>query len=85
VTEVQPTRAQVAFRQMAALDPDLAAKLVLMSLPVAARRINGEVTYDLTVHGWGTYRVSKQNGGASVEEYPSGPMSTVPIRESTST
>ncbi|HEX4718588.1 MAG TPA: SCP2 sterol-binding domain-containing protein [Thermoleophilaceae bacterium] len=73
MTEPQPTRAQVAFRQMAALDPDLAAKLVLMSLPVAARRINGEVTYDLTVQGWGTYRVSKQNGSASVEEYPERP------------
>jgi ribonucleoside-diphosphate reductase beta chain len=64
------TRAQEAFRQMAQADPDLAAKLVLMSLPVAARRISGELTYDLTVEGWGTYRVSKQNGSATVEEHP---------------
>jgi ribonucleoside-diphosphate reductase beta chain len=73
VSEPRPTRAQIAFRQMAALDPDLAAKLVLMSLPVTAKRINGELTYDLTVQGWGTYRVSKQNGSASVEEYPERP------------
>src|SRR4051812_49363477 len=55
---------------MAAADPDLAAKLVLMSLPVTARRIHGELTYDLTVEGWGTYRVSKQNGDATVDERP---------------
>src|SRR3954462_11873747 len=55
---------------MAQSDPDLAAKLVLMSLPVAAQRISGELTYDLTVEGWGTYRVSKQNGSATVDKQP---------------
>ena len=45
------TRAQEAFREMAAADPDLAAKLVLMSLPVSAKRIHGELTCDLTVEG----------------------------------
>ena len=35
------TRAQVAFREMARSDPDLAARLVLMSLPVAAKRLQG--------------------------------------------
>src|SRR4051794_31898202 len=64
------TRAQEAFRQMAQSDPDLAAKLVLMSLPVAAKRIPGELTYDLTVEGWGTYRVSKRNGDATVDAQP---------------
>jgi ribonucleoside-diphosphate reductase beta chain len=64
------TRAQVAFREMARSDPDLAARLVLMSLPVAARRIHGDLTYDLTVEGWGTYRVSAHNGHATVEQRP---------------
>ncbi len=64
------TRAQAAFRQMAEADPDLATRLVLMSLPVVAKRISGELTYDLTVHGWGTYRVSKHNGAATVDEQP---------------
>lgn len=64
------TRAQEAFRQMAQADPDLAARLVLMSLPVAAKRISGALTYDLTVQGWGTYRVTKQNGTATVDEQP---------------
>src|SRR3954451_12390405 len=58
---------------MASADPDLAAKLALMSLPVAARRINGQLTYDLTVQGWGTYRVSKRNGDASVDAQPERP------------
>ncbi|HYZ27541.1 MAG TPA: SCP2 sterol-binding domain-containing protein, partial [Thermoleophilaceae bacterium] len=64
------SRTQLAFREMAGADPDLAAKLVLMSLPVAAKRIHGELTYDLTVQGWGTYRVSKRNGDASVDKQP---------------
>jgi ribonucleoside-diphosphate reductase beta chain len=67
------SRAQEAFRQMAQSDPDLAAKLVLMSLPVAAKRIPGELTYDLTVQGWGTYRISKQNGDATIDKQPERP------------
>jgi ribonucleoside-diphosphate reductase beta chain len=64
------TRAQAAFREMARSDPDLAARLVLMSLPVAAKRIPGDLTYDLTVQGWGTYRIAKHNGGTTVDEQP---------------
>jgi ribonucleoside-diphosphate reductase beta chain len=64
------TRAQVAFREMARMDPDLAARLVLMSLPVAARRIPGSLKYDLHVEGWGTYRVQADNGYATVEQRP---------------
>ena len=67
------SRAQEAFREMARSDPDLAAKLVLMSLPVAAKRIHGDLTYDLTVEGWGTYRVQKQNSNATVDEQPERP------------
>ncbi|MFL5895276.1 MAG: SCP2 sterol-binding domain-containing protein [Thermoleophilaceae bacterium] len=63
------TRAQAAFREMAHNDPDLAAKLVLMSLPVAARRIAGDLVYDLTVQGWGTYRVEKRNGDTTVDRH----------------
>src|SRR3954452_13427773 len=58
---------------MANADPDLAAKLALMSLPVAAKRINGQLTYDLTVQGWGTYRGSKRNGDATVDQQPERP------------
>jgi ribonucleoside-diphosphate reductase beta chain len=55
---------------MARSDPDLAARLVLMSLPVAAKRIQGDLKYDLTVEGWGTYRVETYNGHATVEQRP---------------
>jgi len=66
------TRAQIAFREMAHNDPDLAARLVLMGLPVAAKRIQGDIKYDLTVEGWGTYRVDAHNGSATVEKQPEG-------------
>jgi ribonucleoside-diphosphate reductase beta chain len=66
------TRAQVAFREMARSDPDLATRLILMSLPVAARRIPGNLTYDLSVEGWGTYRVSAHGGEATVEQLADG-------------
>jgi ribonucleoside-diphosphate reductase beta chain len=62
------TRAQVAFREMARMDPDLAARLVLMSLPAAAKRIPGHLKYDLTVEGWGTYRIDARDGHATVEQ-----------------
>lgn len=62
------TRAQAAFREMAHNDPDLAARLVIMGLPVAARRISGTLRYDLNVEGWGTYRISADNGNATVEK-----------------
>jgi ribonucleoside-diphosphate reductase beta chain len=67
------SRSQEAFRQMAQSDPDLAAQLVLMSLPVVSKRIPGELTYELTVEGWGTYRISKQNGTATVDKQPERP------------
>src|SRR5437763_11857939 len=67
------TRAQATFRERARSDPDLAARLVLMSLPVAARRIHGDLTYELTVQGWGTYRVAKRNGDATVDAQPERP------------
>src|SRR5205823_4971935 len=67
------SRAQLAFQEMARMDPDLAARLVLMSLPVAARRIPGDLTYDLTVQGWGTDRVAKHNGIATADQQPERP------------
>jgi ribonucleoside-diphosphate reductase beta chain len=52
---------------MAADDPELAARLVLMTLPAAAARIDSELAYDLEVDGLGSWRVSTGNGGARVE------------------
>jgi ribonucleoside-diphosphate reductase beta chain len=61
------SRTQAALKRMADEDPALAARLVLMSLPAAAARIPGPLTYDLEVEELGSYRVSVANGGARVE------------------
>jgi ribonucleoside-diphosphate reductase beta chain len=61
------SRTQAALRRMADEDPALAARLVLMSLPAAAARIQGPLTYDLDIEELGSYRVSVENGGARVE------------------
>src|SRR3954470_16605592 len=60
-------RTRVALSQMAAEDPDLAARLVLMMLPAAAARIRSPRAYDLEVDGLGTWRVRTGNGSARVE------------------
>lgn len=48
-------------------EPQLAARLVLMSLPAAAARIPGTLVYDLAVDGLGTHRVSVSGGRARVD------------------
>jgi hypothetical protein len=60
-------RTRVALSQMAAEDPELGARLVLMTLPAAAARIEATLTYDLDLDGLGSWRVSTGNGGAKVE------------------
>jgi hypothetical protein len=61
-------RRRQALRRIAADDPELAARLVLMTLPAAASRIPGTLTYALELDGHGTYRVSVSAGGARVDE-----------------
>ena len=53
-------------REMAREDPELAARLVLMTLPAAAARIPGTLSYDLEVGELGTYRVQVNGGSATV-------------------
>jgi ribonucleoside-diphosphate reductase beta chain len=60
-------RTQLALSRMAAEDPELAARLVLMTLPAAAARIKTPLTYDLELDGLGSWRVSTGNGGARME------------------
>ncbi len=57
-----------ALRRVAAGDPALAARLVLMTLPAAAARIPGELAYVLDVHGVERRRVSVSGGRASVSD-----------------
>src|SRR5919109_1673309 len=59
-----------ALRAMAGEDPELAARLILMTLPASASRIRGDLTYDLEVEGLGKRRVSVSGGRARVDESP---------------
>ena len=47
-----------ALGRMAAEDPELAARLVLMTLPAAAAKIPGTLAYDVELDGLGAWRVS---------------------------
>jgi ribonucleoside-diphosphate reductase beta chain len=62
-----PGRTRIALSSMAAEDPELAARLVLMTLPAAAARIRSELSYDLEIDGLGVWRVHTGNGSARVE------------------
>jgi|GEM_PF-893125 len=65
-------RRRAALRAMAAEDPKLAARLILMTLPASASRIPGDLTYDLDVEGLGIRRVSVSGGRARIDESPDG-------------
>jgi ribonucleoside-diphosphate reductase beta chain len=65
-------RQRAALREIAADDPELAARLILMTLPATASRIPGDLVYDLEVEGLGVRRVSVADGRARVEESPDG-------------
>ena len=59
-------RTREALREMAREDPELAARLVLQTLPAAVSKIPPPIAYDLTVDGLGTRRVVVEDGQASV-------------------
>jgi ribonucleoside-diphosphate reductase beta chain len=61
-------RARQAVAEMAREDPDLAARLVLQTLPAAAAKVPGQLTYGLLVDGLGDYTVAIDSGRASVTE-----------------
>jgi ribonucleoside-diphosphate reductase beta chain len=65
VTDAERRRA--ALRRIAAEDPELAARLVLMTLPAAAARIPGTLAYVLELDGLGSYRISVSAGRARVD------------------
>jgi ribonucleoside-diphosphate reductase beta chain len=57
---------------MAAQNPELAARLILMTLPGAASRIGGTMSYVLEVEELGTHRVSISGGRARVDRIDGG-------------
>ena len=54
--------------RIAKADPPLAARLMVMGLPVAAARIPATLAYELTVEGVGSWLVSVADGRARVDE-----------------
>ncbi|MEA2474222.1 MAG: ribonucleoside-diphosphate reductase beta chain [Thermoleophilaceae bacterium] len=59
-------RTREALREMARVDPELAARLVLQALPAAAAKLPPPLAYDITVDGLGTWRVVVDEHGSSV-------------------
>jgi ribonucleoside-diphosphate reductase beta chain len=74
-------RQREALRRMAADDPELAARLVLMMLPAAAARIRDTLAFELRIAELGDYRVSVADGAARVD--PGGGEGHVDFRLST--
>jgi ribonucleoside-diphosphate reductase beta chain len=65
---IEADRQRAALHRIAADDPELAARLVLMTLPGAASKIGGTMSYVLDVAGLGTHRVSISGGRARVDQ-----------------
>jgi ribonucleoside-diphosphate reductase beta chain len=65
---IEADRQRAALHRIAADDPKLAARLVLMTLPAAAARISGTLVYQLEIEELGSYLVSVSGGRARVDE-----------------
>jgi ribonucleoside-diphosphate reductase beta chain len=61
-------RQRAALHRIAAEDPELAARLILMTLPGAASKIGGTMSYVLDIAELGTHRVSISGGRARVDQ-----------------
>jgi hypothetical protein len=60
-------RQRAALNRMAKEDAELAARLILMTLPGAASKVDGTMSYVLDVEELGTHRVSISDGRARVD------------------
>jgi ribonucleoside-diphosphate reductase beta chain len=60
-------RQRELLERIAARDPELAARLVLMTMPAAAAAIPATLSYGLDVDGVGAYRVSVADGRARID------------------
>src|SRR5437764_9133605 len=70
-------RTRTALREMAREDPELAARLVLQTLPAAAARVRGPLRYELTVGDMGTWLIVVDDEGARVESRSDGEVDFV--------
>ena len=64
--------AQQALRRMAESDPELAARLILQSLPAAAAKLPAGMSYRLELEGLGAWTVSSLGGRGEVAEVLAG-------------
>jgi ribonucleoside-diphosphate reductase beta chain len=67
----QADRQRAALRRMAATDPGLAARLILMTLPGAAAKLDSTMSYVLDVEEVGAHKVSLSGGRARVDRIDS--------------
>ena len=65
-------RTREALREMAREEPELAARLVLQTLPAAVAKIPPPLAYDLTVEELGTWRVVVDESGSRVARTDNG-------------
>ncbi|HEX6582821.1 MAG TPA: SCP2 sterol-binding domain-containing protein [Thermoleophilaceae bacterium] len=65
---IEVDRQRAALHRIAADDPELAARLILMTLPAAAARMSGTHAFMLDIEGLGSHRVSVSGGRARVDE-----------------
>ena len=63
----QSDRRRAALNRMAKDDPELAARLILMTLPGAASKVDKTMSYVLDVEELGAHRVSISGGRARVD------------------
>ncbi|MEA2407453.1 MAG: ribonucleoside-diphosphate reductase beta chain [Thermoleophilaceae bacterium] len=66
--KTQADRQRAALNRIAADDPELAARLILMTLPAAASKIPGDLSYVLEIEELGAYRIEVAGGEARVTE-----------------
>jgi ribonucleoside-diphosphate reductase beta chain len=64
--------ANQALRRMAKSDPELAARLIVQSLPAAAASLPPGLSYRLELEELGAWRVSSEGDRAEISEVPSG-------------
>jgi ribonucleoside-diphosphate reductase beta chain len=76
----QSDRQRAALDRMAKEDPELAARLILMTLPGAASKIGGTMSYVLDVKELGAHRVSISGGRARVDRIEDGGDEDVDFR-----
>ncbi|MGH2762771.1 MAG: SCP2 sterol-binding domain-containing protein [Thermoleophilaceae bacterium] len=73
-------RRRAGLRRIAEDDPELAARLILMTLPAAAARIPGTLAYALELSGVGSYHVAVSDGRAHVHQADGGEHEEVDFR-----